>query len=83
MISGLFAESGRRSRISPPFRFANLHQGRLHQGVIIHRVCWIHVVSDTDVKLAIGPDSSIGLGVTISAAESVAWGDHVLLARNV
>lgn len=86
-IGGQFAEFGPECRITPPFRFANLHQVRLARGAIIHRDCWLHVVDglgdDTSIKIDIGPDCGIGMGATISAAINITLGDHVLLARNV
>lgn len=87
MISDLFAERGRGSRVCPPFRFSNLHLVRLGPGAIINRDCWIQVVlglgDDRSVKLKIGAFAGIGMGATISAAKSVVLGEHVLLARNV
>ena len=86
-ISGQFAEFGPECRVSPPFRFANLQQVRMARGSIIHRDCWFHVVdfgnNDKSIKIDIGPDCGIGMGATISAAMSITFGDHVLLARNV
>jgi lipopolysaccharide O-acetyltransferase len=87
LISRLFAECGKGSRIAPPFRFANLHQVRLGERVFVNPDCWIHVVGglgdDRSVKLDIGAYSGIGMGATIAAAKSIVLGDHVLLARNV
>ncbi len=87
MISGLFGECGRGSRIAPPLRFANLQQVRLAPGVVINRDCWILTVGelgdDRSIKLDVGSQCGIGMGATISAAKSVVLGDHVLLARNV
>lgn len=87
LVSALFEETGKGCRISPPFRFANLQQVQLGSDVVINRDCWIGVVSDPDdeiaTKLWIGNDSAIGMGSTLSAAESIVLEDHVLLARNV
>ena len=87
LLSGSFARCARGSRISPPLRFSNLHQVSLAESVIIHSDCWIGVVSspdsDNSVRLTVGPHSAIGMGATISAAESIVLEEHVLLARNV
>lgn len=87
LISRLFAEFGEGSRVSPPFRFATLHQVRVGRSVYIAPDCWIHVVAglgdDRSVKLDIGDHAGIGMSATISAAVSVVLEEYVLLARNV
>jgi len=87
LISNLFSECKSGSRISPPFRFANLQQVKIGRDVVINRDCWIGVVSDANdeesIKLTIGNGSAIGMGSTISAASSITIEDDVLLARNV
>ncbi len=87
LISGQFNQAGRGCRISPPFRFANLHQISLGENVIIHPDCWVHTVGLRPearlVKLEIRAGAGIGMGSTIAAAESVVIGERVMLARNV
>ncbi len=86
LLSSQFRHIGAGSRIEPPFRFSGLDQMSLGDGVIIFRDCWIHVPAGqraTDPKLVIGSHSGIGMGATISAAQQVVLGEHVLLARNV
>lgn len=83
----LFGECGTETRISPPFRFSNLHRVRIGAGVTISASCWIMVTGDVidsdPVRLDIGPGTNIGMGATISAAKKIVIGDHVLFARNV
>src|SRR3989442_570408 len=87
LISGQFRAIGRGTSISPPFRFANLGQIALGEGVEIHQDCWIHALkespTDTKLKLTIKSRASIGMGTTISAAKYIEIGEYVLLARNV
>jgi lipopolysaccharide O-acetyltransferase len=87
MILPLFGGHGRRCRIAPPFRFANLHQIELGHDVNLMRDCWIHVLGglgdDVSIKLKIGNRCGIGMQATIAAAQSVVLEDQVLLARNV
>jgi acetyltransferase-like isoleucine patch superfamily enzyme len=87
LISSQFKEIGGRTRISPPFRCANLRQISLGHGVQIERDCWIHVVGgygeENSPKLIIKSHAGIGMGATISAAQQVVIGEYALLARNV
>jgi acetyltransferase-like isoleucine patch superfamily enzyme len=87
LMSPLLYSLGGKSRICPPFRFANLQQVRVGRAVVINRDCWIGVVSDStdrnSVKLTIGNGCAIGMGATISATSSIVLEDDVLLARNV
>jgi acetyltransferase-like isoleucine patch superfamily enzyme len=86
-LSSQFGELGRGCSISPPFRFANLAQISLGEGIQINRDCWIHVLKSKeekpDIKLTIKSHTSIGMGATISAAREIIIGEHVLMARNV
>jgi acetyltransferase-like isoleucine patch superfamily enzyme len=54
---------------------------------MIHRDCWIQVWLDRSdsgpAQLVIKSHAAIGMGATISAAQSVTIGEYVLLARNV
>jgi acetyltransferase-like isoleucine patch superfamily enzyme len=87
LLSTQFKEIGAGSSIAPPFRFYGLSEISLGAGVIIHRDCWIHVVSghgdEASPKINIKSHAAIGMGATISAAHQVVIGEHVLLARNV
>lgn len=87
LISSQFNQMGPGCRISPPFRFANLHQMSLGENVIIHDNCWLTTTGEGQeenrVKLEIRAGAAIGMGATIAAAEKVVLGERVLLARNV
>lgn len=87
MVSGLFAEWGRGSRVLPPFRSANLNYIYVGRNVSIERDCWILVTGDNlregAPRLEIGSGTVIGMGATISAAQSVILEYDVLLDRNV
>jgi acetyltransferase-like isoleucine patch superfamily enzyme len=87
LLSSLFMEIGVGCRIVPPFRFKGLRGVSLGEKVIIHRDCWVHTLGEkverANPKLIIKSHSAIGMGATISAAQQVVIGEHVLLARNV
>lgn len=88
LVSSQFGQFGAGSRVSPPFRFANLSRIRLGECVTIHRDCWIHVVGDEnrdfgESEIIIRSHAGIGMGATISAARRILIGEHVMLARNV
>ncbi len=87
LLASQFKEIGAGTRIAPPFRFANLGQISLGEGVIIHRDCWIHVLGgygdEHSAKLIIKSHAGIGMGATISAAQQVVIEEYALLARNV
>src|SRR5436305_2468676 len=85
LISGRFGEIGLGARVTPPFRFANLHQISLGDHVLIHQDCWITVLgglgAEDSIKLIIKSHAGIGMGATIAAAEKVVIGEYALLAR--
>lgn len=87
-IASQFHRYGSGTRVSPPFRFANLNHISLGDNVTINRDCWIHVLSapnhtsDAPV-ITIQSNTGIGMGATISAVRSVIIGEHAMLARNV
>ena len=87
LLSSQFKEIGRGARIAPPFRYYGLNQIRLGEHAMIHRDCWIQVmgssVDDDSARIIIGSHARIGMGSSISAAQQVVVGEHVLLARNV
>ena len=87
LIKTEFKEFGPRSRVIPPFRFANLKEIVVESGVLIDRDCWLLVLDCSfkkdQPKLLIRERCSIGMGSTISAVERIEIGKHVLFARNV
>ena len=88
LIAGQFRQCGPGTRISPPFRFANLSRINLGAGVMIHRDCWIHVRDDpagdkSEPAIVIKSNTGIGMGATLSAMRRIVIGEHVMLARNV
>ena len=87
LIAGQFGKIGPGARVTPPFRFANLHQISLGPGAVIHQDCWITVLGGLGaadaVKLIIEAHAGIGMGATIAAAQRVVIGEYALLARNV
>ena len=87
LIAGQFQQFGAGSRIEPPFRHRNLGEISVEEDVMIHRDCWIQAVSSQDKglspKLILKRGAGIGMGATISAAQSVLIGEYALLARNV
>ncbi len=82
-----FGACGKGVVVCPPLRFANLRYFHLGDGVIVHRDCWIHVLSGKDEpkapRLVIQAQTGIGMGSTISVAKEVVLGKFVMLARNV
>jgi acetyltransferase-like isoleucine patch superfamily enzyme len=88
LIAGQFRRCGSGTRISPPFRFANLSRISLGENVMIHRDCWIHVLAipggdQNSGEIVIQSNAGIGMGATISAIRRILIGEHVILARNV
>lgn len=87
LLASQFHAIGSGSRISPPFRFANLRNISLGKNVFVGPGCWIHAVgapkTGAPAALIIESHAGIGMGATISAAEQVIIGEYVLLARNV
>ena len=87
LLSSQFKEFGAGSSIAPPFRFFGLSGISLGAGVVIHRDCWIHVISghgdEASPKIVIKSHAGIGMGATISAVRQVVIGEYVMLARNV
>lgn len=87
LLASQFKEIGAGTRIVPPFRFYGLERISLGEGVVIHRDCWIQVLENLGHEdapnIIIKSHTSIGMGATISAAQKVVIGEHVLLARNV
>src|SRR5436305_1324220 len=83
LLSSEFGHIGSGSRISFPFRCANLDQVSLGAGVIIHRDCWISVLGNREqgnsIKLTIKSHTGIGMGATIAAARQIVIGEYVLL----
>jgi acetyltransferase-like isoleucine patch superfamily enzyme len=78
-------ESG--SRIIPPLRFSNLKGISVGKNVIIHNYCWLqtlpHNKTDINSKLVIKDNAIIGMNATITAANYIEIGEHVLFGRNV
>jgi acetyltransferase-like isoleucine patch superfamily enzyme len=87
MVSHCFYAIGKKCRVIPPFRFANLGRIQLGSRVIIHRNCWIHTLIGTEddggPKLILGDNVAIGMNATISAAKKIVIADGVFTARNV
>jgi len=86
-LSGSFFSIGDGTTIIPPLRFRNLSQVQLGRGVIIHSHCWIQTLRGPGKggipKLIIKDYAAIGMNATISAAQQILIGEHVVLARNV
>lgn len=86
-LSLSFFSIGKKTTIIPPFRFNNLSQIQLGNGVTIHSNSWIQVIGGVEKaetpRLVIKDYTSIGMDATISAAKKIIIGEHVLLARNV
>ena len=87
LLASQFHAIGPGSRISPPFRFANLQNIDLGQNVFVGPGCWMHAIGfskpGAPAALIIESHAGIGMGATISAAEQVIIEEYVLLARNV
>jgi acetyltransferase-like isoleucine patch superfamily enzyme len=89
LIAKEFKHAGKNISISPPFRFSNLGGVVLGDRVTISKDCWLQTLDrdlDLDVirpKIVIGNGCNIGMGATISAAQSIVFGENILLARNV
>jgi acetyltransferase-like isoleucine patch superfamily enzyme len=86
LMSACFGRIGTGSVISPPLRFGNLRGVRLGNNVIINSNCWIQTVKSRAgvvPVLEIHDNASIGMNATLSAAQRIEIGRHVLLGRNV
>lgn len=87
LISPHFKRFGGGSRVSPPFRFHGLAEMAIGDHVCINPGCWIHVIGyepeRAEARIVIESRAGIGMGATISAAESVVIEEYALLARNV
>jgi acetyltransferase-like isoleucine patch superfamily enzyme len=87
VMSCQFKRIGVGTRIEPPFRGNRLNHVSVGDHVMIHRDCWIQVWLERSnsgtAELVIKSHAAIGMGATISAAQSVTIGEYVLLARNV
>jgi lipopolysaccharide O-acetyltransferase len=82
--AGGFHSFGDRSVLQPPIRLNGEHRITIGDAVYIGAGSWLQVLGDGDeVALTIGDGTSIVGGCTLSAAESIAVGRHVLMARNV
>jgi acetyltransferase-like isoleucine patch superfamily enzyme len=82
-----FRGFGKRSVITPPFRFHNLRHIQVGNNVIINSNCWLQVVTERPTDdlplLILQNEVSVGMNATISAAKKIIIEDHVLLGRNV
>jgi len=78
---------GTKVVIEPPFKFKNLQLVAFEDHVTIKHFGWISAIDDGAdrywPKVLIGANSSIGMGVTISAVRRIVLGKNALLARNV
>jgi acetyltransferase-like isoleucine patch superfamily enzyme len=85
LVSGAFADFGRRSVLQLPIRLSG--EGRIAVGsnVFVGAGSWLQVLDDPveDVALTIGDGTSIAGNCVLSARQSVRLGQKVLLARNV
>ena len=87
LLSSNFYELGSRSLVVPPFRYCNLRGMQIGRNVLIHGFCWIQALPPGPGKeypfIIIHDHANIGMGATISAAQKIVIGEHVLLGRNV
>jgi acetyltransferase-like isoleucine patch superfamily enzyme len=87
LLSSQFAEIGRGTRVSPPFRFYGLNEMSLGDEVMINPDCWLQTVpghgDGNSIKLTIKAHTGIGMGAHISAAKQIVIEEYVLLGRNV
>jgi acetyltransferase-like isoleucine patch superfamily enzyme len=88
LLSGAFADFGRASVITPPFRFGGLGRVSVGRGVFIGAGSWIAALPQgeelpDEPLLQIGDHASIAGLAVILAARSVILEDQVLIARNV
>ena len=78
---------GKKTRIIPPLRFANLSLVELGNRVVIQSDCWINILTfpcdQGAPKLVIGDYTGIGMNCSFAVAESVRVGSHVLFGRNI
>ena len=59
---------------------------RIGLGVVIQKDCWLNIAhqrTEAGPMIAIGDGTNIGRRCTISAANSISMGNHVLIAPNV
>ena len=84
MMSGAFAEFGRRSSLGLPIRIEGAHRMAIGDDVGIQGGGWLHVLGDgDDVVLRIGDGCQIGANSTVSAVRDVRLGERVLTARHI
>ena len=86
MISGAFADFGKKSILVPPTRLTRIERIKIGNNVFIGANFWLQTIPDGDnisPAISIGDNTSIvGFGV-ISAVRQVIIEDNVLIARNL
>jgi acetyltransferase-like isoleucine patch superfamily enzyme len=86
LFSPCFFKIGKRCSIIVPFRFDNLQSVQLGDRVTIHQGTWINALDgglNSQPKIVIGNNVSIGMNGFISSAQKIIIEDWVLLGRNV
>jgi acetyltransferase-like isoleucine patch superfamily enzyme len=86
LISGSFAQFGKRTVLMPPLRLVGERRIAIGTGVFIGPGSWLQVFDDnhsSEPVISIGDGASIVGDCVISAAQSIRLDDHVLMARNV
>jgi acetyltransferase-like isoleucine patch superfamily enzyme len=86
LISGAFAQFGRRTVLTEPIRLDGERRIAIGNGVFLGSGCWLQALPDGEnntVAISIGNGTSIAGSCVISAVRSVLLEEHVLLARNV
>jgi acetyltransferase-like isoleucine patch superfamily enzyme len=86
LISGAFAQFGRRSVLTAPIRLHGESRIAIGDGVFLGSDCWLQALPDGEnqtVAITVGNGTSIAGSCVISAVRSVLLEEYVLLARNV
>lgn len=86
LISGAFANFGKRTVLIPPVRLSGEHRIFIGDNVFIGSGSWLQTLANGDdcsIAISIGSGTSIAGACTISAVECVTIEENVLLARNV